>query len=99
MPPTTCPLPPPSWRPTGITRLTSTAGIRTVILTIRGRARSLRRTTEQHSAQHRDLFRQFRDPDTQLRDLAFSTLGTLTPVSHHIGGIGIIDHNRRRHAT
>jgi hypothetical protein len=97
MPPTTSPLPP--WRPTGITRLPRAITVEplNIIRTIRGRASSLRRTTKQHPAQHRDLFRQLRDPDIQLRKLAFGTLGTLTPVGHHIGGI--IDHTRRAHVT
>ena len=99
MPRTTSPLPPPSLQPTGITGLPRaiTVELLTAILTTRGRASPLRRTTEQHPAQHRDLFRQFRNPDSQLRKLAFGTLGTRTPVGHHIGGI--IDHKRRGHVT
>lgn len=96
MPRTTSPLPP--LHPTGITRHARaiTIGHLTLIPTVRDRASLFRRPAKQHPAQHRDLFRQLRDPDIQLRKLAFSTLGTLTPVGHHIGDI--INHTRGTHS-
>ncbi len=72
--------------------------------TARGRRRAalLRRTTEQHPAEHRDLPAQFFDPCPQLLGGGLRTLrtnlrvfGTSPPIRH----IGVFDRRRRGHNT
>ncbi len=71
------------------------------LLPVRGRAGLLRRATEQHPAQDRDLFGEIHGPlaglgqaGSHVRQLRFGPLGTLTPV-RHIGDV--IEHRRGRH--